>query len=281
MAQRKAHQKPKGLSALGLSIVTIAIWALYMFPVVWLVVSSLKTRVDVFAVPPKLWFVPTLQNYLEKFTEARFLLSLRNSLFTTILTVVVSLTVGSLAAYAFARFRFRGSRLLSFSLIGIQMMPGMVFVAPIFEMMDKLHLRNTFAGIVLVFVTFQIAFTVWMLRSFFEEVPRETEEAAWIDGASRLQTFVHVILPLAAPGMAAAAVFSANGAWNAFLFAMLIGGAETMTLQVYLAGHVMLREVQWTGIMATGTLTLVPPVVFAMLVQRNFIRGLTLGAVKG
>jgi multiple sugar transport system permease protein len=123
--------------------------------------------------------------------------------------------------------------------------------------------------------------TIWMLRSFFEEVPRELEEAAWIDGATRLQTFVQVVGPLAVPGLAATAVFVAVGAWNAFLYAVLLGGVETRTLPVFLASHVMNRDLLWGRVMATGVLVVVPPILFAMLVQRNLVKGLTLGALKG
>src|SRR5690606_12565506 len=145
------------------------------------------------------------------------------------------------------------------------MMPGVVFIAPLFLMMDRLQLRNTYWGLILVFTTFGLPFTIWILRSFFEEVPRELEEAAWIDGATRIQTFVQVVLPLAIPGLAATAVFVAVGAWNAFLFAMLLGGAETRTLPVFLASHVMNRDLLWGRVMATGVTVVLPPILFAML----------------
>jgi multiple sugar transport system permease protein len=161
------------------------------------------------------------------------------------------------------------------------MMPPIVFIVPLFLMMQTLKLRNSYTGLILIFTTFNLPFTVWMLKSFFEEAPVELEEAAWIDGASRMQALLRIILPLTAPGLAATAVFAALLAWNEFLFALLLGGPETTTLPVFLAGFIGERSVEWGEIMATAVLTVIPPTILVMLVQRNLIKGLTLGAVKG
>ena len=279
--------KGRGLQALGtvgkvaLFVVLIAVWAFYLFPVFWMITSSLKTRPDLFAMPPKWLFSPTLQYYLASFHNDEFTRAVRNSLFITAITVLCSLSIGSLAAYAFARFKFRFSMGLGFSLIIARMVPPIVFVVPLFLMLNKLGLRNTYGGLVLIFTVFNLPFTVWMLRSFFEDVPVELEEAAWIDGASRLHAFLKIIVPVTAPGLAATAVFAALLAWNEFLFALLMGGPNTTTLPVYLSGFVGEHGVDYGGIMATATVAVVPPVLFAMLVQRNLIKGLTLGAVKG
>jgi multiple sugar transport system permease protein len=259
----------------------VAIWIFYLFPVYWMITSSLKSHPDLFAIPPKWLFTPTIQYYLNSFQNEEFTRAVRNSLFITAITVLCSLSLGSLAAYAFARFKFRGATGLGFSLIIARMVPPIVFVVPLFLMLDRLHLRNTYWGLVLIFTTFNLPFTVWMLRSFFEDVPIELEEAAWIDGASRVGAFLRIIVPLTAPGLAATAVFAALLAWNEFLFALLMGGPATTTLPVYLSGFMGEHGVDWGGIMATATIAVLPPVIFAMLVQRNLIKGLTLGAVKG
>ena len=280
----KALRHSKALRIIGMAVVLaiiIAVWVFYLFPIFWMITSSLKTRPDLFSMPPKWFFSPTLQYYLNSFQNEEFTRAVRNSLFITAITVICSLSVGSLAAYAFARFKFRFSTGLGFSLIIARMVPPIVFVVPLFLMLDRLHLRNTYGGLVLIFTTFNLPFTVWMLRSFYEDVPIELEEAAWIDGASRLEAFVRIIIPLTAPGMAATAVFAALLAWNEFLFALLMGGPNTTTLPVYLSGFMGEHGVDWGGIMATATVTVMPPVIFAMLVQRNLIKGLTLGAVKG
>ncbi len=269
------------LSQIALILLVIAVWLFYFFPIYWMVTASLKTRVDTFAIPPKWLFAPTFQYYLQSFTNPDFLNAVRNSLIITGTTVILSLLLGGWAAYAFARFRFKGATVLSFSLIIARMMPPIVFIVPLFLMLQMLKLRNTYTGLILIFTTFNLPFTVWMLKSFFEEVPIELEEAAWIDGASRLQALVRIITPLIAPGLAATAVFAALLAWNEFLFALLLGGPNTTTLPVYLSSFIGERNVEWGEIMATAVLTVVPPTILVMLVQRNLIKGLTLGAVKG
>ena len=269
------------IGKITLLILVAAVWIFYFFPIYWMVSASFKTRVDIFAIPPKWLFIPTIQYYLQSFNNPEFLKVVQNSLIITGTTVLFSLILGGWAAYAFARFRFKGSTVLSFSLIIARMMPPIVFIVPLFLMLNTLKLRNTYTGLILIFTTFNLPFTVWMLKSFFEEVPIELEEAAWIDGASRLQALVHIITPLIAPGLAATAVFAALLAWNEFLFALLLGGPDTTTLPVYLSSFIGERNIEWGGIMATAVLTVIPPTILVMLVQRNLIKGLTLGAVKG
>jgi len=282
MPKRLRQSRAMRTAGLVLLFALVAvIWVFYLFPMYWLVTASLKSRPDLFSMPPKWFFSPTLQYYLNSFQNEEFTRAVRNSLFITAITVICSLSLGSLAAYAFARFKFRAATGLGFSLIIARMVPPIVFVVPLFLMLDRLHLRNTYVGLVLVFTAFNLPFSVWMLRSFFEDVPIELEEAAWIDGASRLGAFLRIIVPLTAPGMAASAVFAALLAWNEFMFALLMGGPNTTTLPVYLSGFMGEHGVDWGGIMATATITVLPPVIFAMLVQRNLIKGLTLGAVKG
>jgi multiple sugar transport system permease protein len=246
-----------------------------------MVISSLKLERDLFAVPPKFIFEPTLTFFKQVFADPSFVLALRNSFIITAATTAIVVSLGSLASYAFARFAFKGSGVLSMFLLIIQMMPGIVLIVPLFLLIDSLHLRNTHVGLILVFSTFGLPFTIWILRSFFEEVPRELEEAALIDGATRMQSFFQIIIPLVLPGLAVTTVFAAVGAWNAFLYAMLLGGPATNTLPVFLSSHVMNRDLLWGRVMATGVMVVFPPIFLAMLVQRNLIKGLTLGAVKG
>jgi len=271
----------RNLGKLALLLLLIAVWVFYFFPIYWMFSSAFKTRVDTFAIPPKLLFAPTLQYFGASFGDPRFLKALSNSLLITGATVVLSLGLGIWAAYAFARFRFPGSLLLSFSLIIVRMMPPIVFIVPVYLLFQALKLRNTHIGLILIFTVFNLPFTVWMLKSFLEEVPIELEEAAWIDGASRLRAMSQIVLPLVAPGLAATAVFAALLAWNEFLFALLLGGPNTTTLPVYLASFVGERNIDWGAIMANAVIAVLPPTILVMLVQRNLIKGLTLGAVKG
>jgi multiple sugar transport system permease protein len=281
MRKRTRRQGLDLLYKAAVALVVLGMWVFYLFPIFWLLISSFKPEVDLFAVPPRFVFSPTLKFYRQTFADPDFGRALRNSLLITVVTTALVVGFGSLASYAFARFRFRGSTVLSLSLLIIQMMPGIAFTVPLFLLVDRLHLRNTHLGLILVFTTFGLPFTTWILRSFLEEVPRELEEAAWIDGATRMQSFFRIMVPLAMPGLAVTTVFAAVGAWNAFLFAMLLGGPETYTLPVFLASHVMNRDILWGRVMATGVLVIFPPIFLAMLVQRNLVKGLTLGAIKG
>lgn len=258
-----------------------AIWVFYLFPLAWLVMMSLKTRSDMFAVPPLFVFGPTLEHYRATLSDAAFLAAARNSLIVTSVSVAASLVLGSLAGYGLARFRSPFTERLATGLIVGRMIPPIVFVVPLFLLFDRFGLRNTHLGLILVYTAFNLPFAVWMLRSFFEEVPVELEHAAMIDGASRPRAFWTVTLPLAAAGLAATAVFSAIVAWSEFLFALILTGPETTTLPIRLASFLTDRTVDWGGVASTGVLVILPLVALGMLVQRNLIKGLTLGAMKG
>ena len=172
MPKRLRQSRAMRTAGLVLLFALVAvIWVFYLFPMYWLVTASLKSRPDLFSMPPKWFFSPTLQYYLNSFQNEEFTRAVRNSLFITAITVICSLSLGSLAAYAFARFKFRAATGLGFSLIIARMVPPIVFVVPLFLMLDRLHLRNTYGGLVLVFTAFNLPFSVWMLRSFFEDVP--------------------------------------------------------------------------------------------------------------
>lgn len=278
--------RPRGSRRLGqrrllLIVLVIAIWTFYLFPLVWLVMMSLKTQVDMFAVPPLFVFTPTLEHYRSTLGNADFLAAARNSFIVMMVSVVASLILGSLAGYSLARHRTRYSEPLAMGLIVGRMIPPIVFIVPLFLLFDRLELRNTYLGLILVYTAFNLPFAIWMLRSFFEEVPVDLELAAMIDGASRLRAFWTVTLPLAAAGFAATAVFVAIAAWSEFLFALVLTGPETGTLPGYLAAFVSDRAVDWGGVASTGVLVILPLVVLGMLVQRNLIQGLTMGAMKG
>lgn len=261
--------------------VVLLIWAFYLFPLLWLVMMSLKTQLDMFAVPPLFIFTPTLENYQATFADPNFREAARNSLIVTAVSVVASLILGGMAGYSLARYRSRFSEELALGLIIGRMIPPIVFVVPLFLLFNRLGLRNMHLGLILVYTAFNLPFVVWMLRSFFEEVPVDLEQAAMIDGATRLRAFWTVTMPLAMAGLAATAVFVAIAAWSEFLFALILTGPDTTTLPVHLASYVSDRAIDWGGVASTGVLVILPLVVLGMLVQRNLIKGLTMGAMKG
>lgn len=288
MARAVAHPVAtarRGSLRLGLrlllGLVVLAVWAFYLFPLVWLMMMSLKTRVDAFAYPPLFLFTPTFDYYLKHLTDPRFMATARNSAIVTALSVAASMALGSLAAYSLARFRFKHATGFALGLIIGRMIPPIVFVVPIFLLFNVVGLRNTYWGLALVYTTFNLPFVVWMMRSFFEDVPIELEQAAMIDGASRLRAFWTITVPLASPGLAATAVFCALLAWSEFLFALILSGPATRTLPIQLASYITERTIEWGDVTSAGVMVVVPLVGFALLVQRHLIKGLTLGAMKG
>jgi ABC-type glycerol-3-phosphate transport system permease component len=271
----------KRLVSVGMLLVVAVVWAVYLFPMLWLLMMSVKTQVDIFSKVPLFIFTPTLAAYQEQLGDERFLHALRNSLVVTLVAALFSMVLGSLAAYSLARFKLRLTTWLAVGLLFARMIPPIVFVVPLFLLYNAAGLRNSLIGLALIYTAFNVPFVVWLMRSFFEEVPVELEEAVLIDGGSRARAFWHVTMPLAAPGLAATAVFCVIAAWGEFLFALILTGPDTTTLPIYLASFLTDRTVEWGGVMSTGVLVILPLVLFGMMVQRHLIKGLTLGAMKG
>ena len=254
-------------------------------PVYWMLTISLKTEVDQFAVPPK-WFsfTPTLQHYTDAFVTRSFGQYMLTSAIVAIVSTFFALVIGTLAAYALTRFRLPWNldRKLSLWILSTRMFPAIVTAVPLFLMMRDLRLLNTKASLIIVYTAFNLPFVVWMMRGFFAEVPRDLEEAALVDGDSRLGALVRVVLPLVSPGLAATAVFCLIVSWNEFLFALVLTQTDAaMTLPVGIAGRVTQFEIKWGVMSAAGAVAMMPILIFALAMQRYLVRGLSLGAVKG
>jgi multiple sugar transport system permease protein len=254
-------------------------------PVYWMLTISLKTEVDHFAVPPRwLLFTPTLEHYADAFVMRSFGQYLLTSAIVAVISTLCALVLGTFAAYALARFRlpYQLDRRLSLWILSTRMFPAIVTAVPLFLMMRDLRLLNTRASLVVVYTAFNLPFVIWMMRGFFAELPRDLEEAALVDGDSRLGALVRVVLPLVAPGLAATAVFCLIVSWNEFLFALVLTQTDAaMTLPVGIAGRVTQYEIKWGVMSAAGVVAMVPILVFALAVQKYLVRGLSLGAVKG
>ena len=254
-------------------------------PVYWMLTISLKTEVDQFATPPP-WFgfTPTLEHYYDAFVMRSFGDYMINSALVAVTSTACALVIGTLAAYALARFQLPWSlnRHLSLWILSTRMFPAIVTAVPLFLMMRDVRLLNTRASLIIVYTAFNLPFVVWMMRGFFAEVPRDLEEAALVDGDSRLGALVRVVLPLVAPGLAATAVFCLIISWNEFLFALVLTQTDAaMTLPVGIAGRVTQFEIKWGVMSAAATVAIVPILVFALALQKYLVRGLSLGAVKG
>src|SRR5690242_12817339 len=260
----------------------IAMTAVFLFPLLWVIGLSLKTRLQVFAMPPLFVWQPTLENYAAVLGQADFLQAFFNSVAVSSCAVLLSLAVGVPAAYAFARFPFRGGSFLFFSLLVMRMLPPIAVLVPMYILFSKLGLTTTRLSVVLAYATFALPLVVWIMRGFFEDLPKELEESAWIDGAGRYRAFVHIVLPLAKPGMVAAGILCLQLAWNDFLFAAVLTNNATQTLPVrmmsFSAGD---SGVDWGGLTASGMLVILPVIIFSFAAQRYLVAGLSSGAVKG
>jgi multiple sugar transport system permease protein len=254
-----------------------------VFPLAWMVSTSLKPLEDTYVVPPAWWpATPTLEAYSNIWRIQSFGRYFLNSCLVSGLATIASLILATLAGYGFSRFQFRGARALMGFTLTTQMFPGVLLVIPYFALSSKAGLFDTYAVLILAYTSFALPFCVWMLKGFFDSVPREVDEAALIDGASRLGTFFRVILPLAVPGVIATSVFSFLVAWNEFLFAVALTSSPNMQLVTAgIVSNIGQFRVQWNDLMAAAVVATVPIVVLYAFCERYLVAGLTAGAVKG
>ena len=264
-----------------LTIATVAIFGVILFPPVVLFLTSIKTDIDALSFPPKWIFDPTLKNYVDILNTSPLVDYALNSLIVASLNTLLCLIVGSMAAYGLARFKFRGADNLAFWILSIRMMPPVAAIIPIYILMKNLRLLDTPWCLVITYLTFNLPFVVWMMKGFFEEIPREIEESALIDGCSDFSVFFRIALPLVAPGLAATAIMVFIFSWNEFLFALILTGTKAVTLPVGIIGYMKETGINWGYMTAGGILALIPVIVFMVLVQKHLVKGLTLGALKG
>jgi multiple sugar transport system permease protein len=261
-------------------LLLLGVLFLTLFPVYWLATLSLKQEVDQFAVPP-VWlrFTPTLAHYRDIFLERSFLTYLVNSTVAAGTSTLLALAIGTLAAYSLARYPRPG---LAFWILSTRMFPPIVSVIPLLLMLRWANLLNSIAALIVVYTAFNLPFVVWMMRGFFAEIPPDLEEAAMMDGHTRLSALWRVVLPLVRPGLAATAAFCLVIGWNEFLFAFVVAQTDAaVTLPVGIAGRVTQYEIKWGAMSAGGVVAMLPVFVFASAMQKYLVRGLSLGAVKG
>jgi multiple sugar transport system permease protein len=258
----------------------VLLLVLVLFPFAWLLVMSLKTDQDIFAWPPRLLFTPTLANYLALW-DGNFPRSFANSAIASLVSTALAMLVGTPGAYALSRMTLRAEKPLSLLILASRMAPPIAFTIPYFLVYRHLELLDTLAGLILVYLTFNLSLVVWLMRSFFDTTPRALEEAAWIDGASLAQSFTRIVLPLAGPGLAATAILCFLYSWNDFFFALILTRTQAMTAPVAVVNFMQYAGWEWGKIAAGGTLVMLPVLLFSILVRRFLIHGMTAGAVKG
>ena len=253
-----------------------------LFPILWTMSTSLKQIVDALSIPPKfVWFHYTLHNYTKLFHTPGFSAAYVTTLEVTFGSALVTVVVGSLAAYPIARrWRFLGRRPLEASLVIIRAIPPIVLLVPLFSLVINHGLYDRPLTLVVVYAAFNLPFAVWMMVSFIQQIPYELEESGEVDGANRLRILGHLVLPLAMPGLAATTILVSLIAWNEFLIPLVLAGNNTRTLPLLISTFVQTRTVDW-GVMAAGaTVAILPIAILTVLAQRSLVSGLGIGGVK-
>jgi multiple sugar transport system permease protein len=264
----------RALFYLGLVLVL----GVFVFPFFWMALNSFKTHDQITEYPPVFFFTPTLENVRNVFAQGQFVRYTWNSIVVSFGAVGLGMLLGLPAAYAIARHRQRG---FAFGILVCRMIPGIAFLVPWFIVFRFLGLLDSYLGLIVAHLVITVPLITWIMIGFFEEVPIELEEAARIDGCSRAGVFLRIALPLVRPGLVSAGILALIFAWNSFLFPLILAGVETKTLPVLVYSFMTFDFLDLGGIYAASTLITLPVLVMVLAVQRHFIRGLTIGGVKG
>jgi multiple sugar transport system permease protein len=264
-------------------LILIVLVVFSVFPAIWMFVTSIKTPKENFTIPPRLLVEhPTIANYHRVIFESGIPRAFLNSVIVTVLATAITLIVAILAGYGFARYRFKGSRVLSSSLLYGQMMPGVVIIIPLYMMFSQLKIIDTYLALIIADLAITVPMAVIMLRSFFLTIPRELEEAAKIDGTSNLGSLIRIILPVSMPGIIAVSVYAFLNIWEEFLFALNLTNSDTVrTLPIainFFSGEFV---VDWGAMMGASVVVSVPVLIIFLLCNKFFIKGLSDGSVKG
>ena len=268
----------RALWAEGLLLVAICLFCI--FPFYWMVTTSLKTQVVALQSPPAWIFTPTLANYWEVLFEDRVGVSLINSIIVAVCTTALAVILGTPAAYALARFEFRGKQDLWFWFITNRFVSPVVLAFPVFLLSRELGLRDTHLALILMYLTFTLPIVIWICTDQFRSIPRELDEAALLEGASQWRIFRSICLPLAMPGVAVSSILSFIFAWNELLFAYILAPKAAKTAPAMAITFMEGYDVPYGKIMATSTLIVIPVLIFALIASKHLVRGLTMGAVK-
>jgi N,N'-diacetylchitobiose transport system permease protein len=274
----------KRLRQIGWDGLGIAIFVVMVFPVFWMISTAFKPDEQIVSLTPT-WIPrhPTLHHFRDAMNKPFFWDDVKNSLIVVTATVAISIVIAFLAAVALARYRFSVRALFIVLVIGIQMLPQAGLVIPLYVVLAKYHQVNTLRGLTITYLTFILPFCVWTLRGFLLGIPKDLEEAAMVDGSTRLGVFVKILLPLMGPALVATSVFAFITTWNEYIFArVLLNDQSKQTVTVWLSYfYGSSRHTDWGALMAASTLTAIPVVVFFLIIQRRIAFGLTQGAVRG
>ena len=268
----------KLISGIVFYLILTLIALVVLFPFLWMLASSFKTQVDIISWPPKLFFSPTLQNYQKVFGEQDFLKYFLNSTIVGAVSVGLSLILGLPAAYSISRYAQK--RLALFILLA-RLMPGISFLMPWYIIFSRLDLMDSYTALILSHMLIALPIVVWIMTTYFSSIPREMEESAMVDGATRQYAFWAIILPLSGPGIITATTLSFIFSWNNFMFSQVLSMEKTKTLPIAVYNFLSYAEVDWGGVMAAAVAIMAPAIVLTMIFQKYVVKGLTMGAVKG
>ena len=254
---------------------------LTLFPIVWLLSVSLKTQRDAFAMPPKLIFEPIADHFLGLLDRPGFVEAFMNSVYVTALGVIIAIVIAVFASYGIHRFNFHGKRLFGVWLLLAYMLPEFLFIIPMYVLYQRIGWYDSHIGLALVYQVHSLPFAIWLIRSFFKEVPAELDDAARIDGCGHLKTLRHVYIPLAAPGISATAILTAIWIWNELTIALSLTFSNAQTITVAVASFRGYTSINWGQMSAASIVAIVPMLVFSIFAQKYIVKGLTLGSLKG
>jgi len=269
----------------GYWIACYAILAIYgiftLLPIAYMVVSSFKTQQQIYdGIASTFWFTPTLASYRFVFETKPIVHMLMNTLVVSLGSTLISLVFGTLAAYALARYPFRGRDDLAFYILSIRMFPPIVAALPIFIIFNQLNLLDSRTGLIIAYTSFNLPFVVWMMTGFIKAVPVQLEEAAMCDGQSRLGAIRDILIPVLRPSIVAVAIFCIIFSWNEFLFALILTKSQGKTLSVAIPEFITWTEVGWNYVAAAGMVLVMPVLIFSFCAQRYMVRGMSMGAIK-
>lgn len=260
----------------GLVIVTL----FFIFPFLWILLGSFKTRAQIMSKSPMWIFTPSGENYEFIFSVEKFHLNFLNSLIIASSTTGIALLLGMLAAYGFSRFRFRGSDNLAFMILSFRMLPPIAVVIPLFLLYKYVNLIDSYPGMIIAYLTFTLSFVTWLMRGFFDEVPREVDESALLDGCSWWGTLWRITIPLSKSGIVVSGVFSFIFCWNEYLMALILTREGVKTVPVATATFLRQFEILWGPMFASCVFVIAPLLVMLFFVQKHLIKGMTFGAVR-
>ena len=262
-------------------IVSFIAIAITIVPITWLFLLSIKTKGETFTKPPKWIFDPTIQNYVDLWNNALFKDTFLNSFFITIISITLSITIALFAAYALKRYQIRFKTTFMQWLLLAYMLPEFLFVLPMFAIYQTIGIYDTYIGMSLIYQVHVLPFSIWMLRSFLEEITKEIDDAAYIDGCNAFQAIYKIYLPLIIPGIVATAILNGIWVWNELAIALGLTFFDAQPITVGVASFRGYASINWGGMTGSAIVSMVPMILFAAFAQKHIVKGLTLGSVKG